>query len=73
MNDPMDYVFLDETGWPWRVAEFSGSLWIFSWNANQRWVPLRPYQYDNDTWTCIVRRLPPEQARLYHDLHGRHS
>ena len=65
-NDLLDFVFLDDASRPYRITMYGGEPWLFYWHADGHWVTLRRVTQP-EIWELKARRLPDEQAALYHE------
>lgn len=78
MNDdqrdshPEPFVFIDDNSRPYKALRWGGKWWLFYWHAAKKWVSLRPVTGD-ELRLMRQRALPPEQAKLYDDLHAKNE
>lgn len=77
MNDdqrdshPEPFVFIDNDHMPYKAARWGGEWWLFYWHLGQKsWVSLRKVSGDELREMRKVA-MPPEQAKLYDDLHDK--
>jgi hypothetical protein len=69
-SHPPPFVFLDRDSRPFKAMRWGGEWWLFYWHEGQKsWVSLRPVGGD-ELRKCRPHALPPEQAKLYDDLHA---
>lgn len=66
--DETGFVFLDLNDRPYLAKQWGGGLWLFYWRKEEHWVSLREVSLI-EIPAMFQRRLPPEQAELYHKLH----
>ncbi len=56
---------------PFKAMRWGGEWWLFYWHEHQKsWVSLRQVS-DDDLKLLRTLALPPEQAKLYDDLHDK--
>ncbi len=47
---PLDFVYLDSNGDPFRVRKFGGDYWIFYKHPDKKWVTLRKVESESILW-----------------------
>lgn len=69
-SHPEPFVFLDVVAKrPYKAMRWCGEWWLFYWHEYQKsWVSLRPVSGD-ELRGLRPLALPPEQAKMYDDLH----
>jgi hypothetical protein len=67
--DEKGFVFIDDNSRPYWCRMWGDEPWFMYWNDGQKsWVTLRRAN-QTDIWMANEKKIPDEQAQIYHDLH----
>lgn len=68
--DENGFVFIDDNSRPFWCRMWGDAPWFFYWNGDKRWVSLRQVN-QTEVWLANEKKIPQEQAEMYHKLNFR--